>query len=61
MRNNRTIVLSATPEKISYSALVSAICEKINNSGELIDCENIGSIKAAIHNAEKGGAENGIK
>ena len=55
MRNNRNIVLTATPEKLSYSALVSAICEKITNSGgEFITCENVDNIKAALNTAERG-------
>lgn len=55
MRNTRNIILTATPEKLSYSALVAAITEKIKNSGDIIDCENINGIKAAINNAESGG------
>lgn len=49
----RNIVLTATPEKISYTALVSAICEKIKNEGEYIHCDNIENLKTLISGAER--------
>lgn len=53
MRNTRKIVLTATPETINYTALVTAICEKIKNGGELIKCDNVADIKTTLHAAEK--------
>lgn len=55
MRKTRNIVLTATPEKISYAALIAAITEKIKNSDEYIECENISRIKSTINAAEKKG------
>ena len=55
MRNKRNIVLTATPEKISYNALVEALANKIKNSGELIEFDNFDGLKAAIQAAEKKG------
>lgn len=55
MRRNRNIVLTATPEKTSYTALIAAIVEKIKNSDEYIECENISRIKSTINAAEKKG------
>lgn len=55
MKRHRSIELTATPEKISYTALVAAITEKLKNSGEYIECENISSIKSTLNAAEKKG------
>lgn len=53
MRKERKISLTATPETISYSALIAAITEKIKNSEEFIVCENAAELKAAITAAER--------
>lgn len=53
MRSKRNISLTATPESISYSALVAAITEHIKNNEEFIRCENVAELKAAITAAEK--------
>lgn len=49
----RNIVLTETPEKISYTALISAICEKIKNEDEYINCNNIENLKSLIDSAER--------
>lgn len=53
MRSNRNILLTETPDEISYSALVTAITEKIKNSGELISCGDVSGLRTAINAAEK--------
>ena len=53
MKKHRNIVLTETPAKLSYSALITAISEKIKNSGELIACENVTELKTALNTAEK--------
>lgn len=48
MRSKRQISLTATQEQISYTALVTAITEKIRKSGEFVKCENIAELKETI-------------
>lgn len=52
MKKHRQIELTETPDKLSYSALVAAICEKIKNS-DFIACDNLENIKTALKSAEK--------
>ena len=53
MRKHRNIVLTETPDKLSYNALITAISEKIKNSGEYMRCDNIKEIKTALNTAER--------
>lgn len=48
MRSKRQIRLTATQEQISYTALVTAITEKIRKSGEFVKCENIAELRETI-------------
>ena len=53
MRKHRNIELTETPATIRYAALVAAITEKIKESGDYINCNNIEQLKRVIDTAEK--------
>lgn len=48
MRKQREIKITKEAGKISYSALVTAIAEKIKNGGDVVFCENTENVKKLL-------------